>query len=41
MVLKLQEEDTVITDNVAVQKLFHHYYSNLYKRQEIFLEKIN
>lgn len=40
MVLKLQEGDTVLMDQMIMQKSFHRYYSNLYRGHNIPLEKI-
>lgn len=39
VILKLQQGDTVITDNMAMQNIFHQYYPNSYKTIEISWRK--
>lgn len=40
VILKLQEENTVIRDDANLQKVFHQYYTTLHKGPEISLEKV-
>lgn len=39
--LKLQEKNEVITHPANIWKMFHQYYSSLYKGQEISSEKVD
>lgn len=41
MILILQVGEILLMDNVAIPKAFLQYYSNLYKAQNICLEKID